>query len=324
MQSGLPCHSASPSHSVSRARGWHGDAVRRALSTSSRWSVTSSFVSRVVQRTFTAQVDFAISIVVLRHAEVVDLVHVELDAGIADGRGWTLLRHFRLPRPVTRLPGGVLSGSAARPLIPSVARPLRLSPRCVRALRAAVLVAVVARAADHRERMTAPAVEQTSAVLGVVFVAAAADGLPPRPAENWTSPLESAMTPQTATSRRCWALVVKAGIHPGLRFSGRRLLLPATFRSPKFSASLRGCTSPRSLAATSRAHATSRADSRVLTPASTPTPSATRRAPCSRSAPPTRASWMRSPEPRTRRCEQSSTRSEPDDGPFAHEPAFKE
>jgi hypothetical protein len=44
--------------------------------------------------------------------------------------------------------------------------------------------------------MASPTVEEARALLDITFVAAAADCVTPRPAENWTSPLRQAMTPK--------------------------------------------------------------------------------------------------------------------------------
>lgn len=188
------------------------------------------------------------------------------DAGIATGRGWTLLRHFRLLGPIARLPSGVRSGSGARTLVSSVVRSLRFTPRRGRARRAAVLLPAVASAADRRQRVAAPAVEQASAGLRV-FVRAAADGWPPRPAENWTSPLGSAMTPETSGSTSLvWALLEGRGVQPGLPHLWAPLLLPTPARFPKNPA-------PRSVADTS-ARAS---DPHALTRARAQTPALSRR-----------------------------------------------
>jgi hypothetical protein len=159
---------------------------RRAFKRSSprAVSVTKSFVSTAVHRTLTIHVGLAISIVVLRRDHGVDHDRADLDARIHMPIGWTLLRHFRLAGPVARLPSGVLSSTAARPLVAGVAAPLALAPRALRARRAAVLMPAVAATADRRQPIAAPTVEQAG-TLGLVRTAG--DGGLQRTAENWTS-----------------------------------------------------------------------------------------------------------------------------------------
>src|SRR5690606_26575130 len=176
---------------------------RRALSRSWPDSVASTLVSRLVHRTLTAQVEVEISIVVLLGDRLFalgrdDAYDIDLH------RRRTLLRHFRLLGPVARLSGGVLASPLPAALVPSVTRSLRLTSGSRRAGLAAIPMAPVATAADRRQGMAQPAVEQPGAV---VLVAAARDRGPRRPAKNWTSPRRWAMTSQTATPCRRWALL---------------------------------------------------------------------------------------------------------------------
>jgi hypothetical protein len=127
--------------------------------------------------------------------------------------GGTVLRHFQLSSPVARLPSGVCSTTSAAPLIPTVARPLRLSPPRRRTPATAVDVATVALATNHDQHRAKPAVELST---GLFPCLTWRNARLLHPAKNWTSP-------------RPWGYCPCISVLP---LSGRRLRGPGLLPRP--------------------------------------------------------------------------------------------